>query len=182
VNAERPRIPLPDDPTVPKFGTPIDFAVAEFAASVRREQTIDARTAELVRLRCASYHDCRRCKSLRTPDTGLDEETISKLDHDLDAESGFSRREFAALQLVDAMLVHPATLTPEFVSSTQAELSPGEISWILLAIVKFSQQKASVALRIEPAADEGLRALDIGSDGLARVGGAVARDQRAHSE
>lgn len=170
MSTESPRIPLPSDPTVPKYGTPIDFAVAEFAATVRRVQTMEARTAELVRLRCASLHDCRRCKSLRTPGTGLDEETISQLDHHTVDQSGFSRRELAAIDLVDAMLVHPTTLAPERVSRIRSELSPDEIAWILLSIVKFSQQKASVALRIEPAPQDGLSVLDIGPDGLARVG------------
>lgn len=34
-------------------------ALMEFAASVVRQDRVDPVTTELVRLRCATYHDCR---------------------------------------------------------------------------------------------------------------------------
>ena len=36
----------------------VGAALGSFAASVVREQTLDPVTTELVRLRCAHYHDC----------------------------------------------------------------------------------------------------------------------------
>ena len=37
---------------------PLRTALGSYAASVVRESTVDAVTTELVRLRCAHYHDC----------------------------------------------------------------------------------------------------------------------------
>jgi hypothetical protein len=163
-----PRIPPPaSDAGVPKYGTPIDHAVAAFARSVRRDSDLDPRLAEIVRLRCARHHDCRLCRSLRTAGSGLDESAADKID---DYEgSDLDERAKAALRLTDAVIVDPRALTEQVAAGIRELLSPAEIAGILLHVVKFSQQKASVALRIEPAPRDGLSVLTVDGSGTAHV-------------
>lgn len=166
--SEAPRIPLPTDPSVPKYGTAIDFAVETFAISARKAQSSDPRIVELVRLRCASHHDCRLCRSLRTDDSGIDEDDVAKID-DYEA-SDLDEREKAALRLTDGMIIDPRGVTGDVAARIRALLTPREIAEILLVIVKYSQQKASVALRIEPAPRDGLSVLTVDAEGRGRVG------------
>ncbi|MEZ5226158.1 MAG: hypothetical protein R2710_05650 [Acidimicrobiales bacterium] len=41
-----------------RAGTALKDALADFAAAAVRNDAIDPVTTELVRLRCATYHDC----------------------------------------------------------------------------------------------------------------------------
>lgn len=168
---ESPRIPLPTDPSVPKYGTAIDFAVESFAVAARKAQSSEPRIVELVRLRCASHHDCRLCRSLRTDDSGVDEADVRKID---DYEnSDLDDRAKAALLLTDGMIIDPRGVTAAVAARIREHLSPREIAELLLLIVKYSQQKASVALRIEPAPRDGLSVLTVDADGRGRVGTAL---------
>src|SRR5438128_2211048 len=71
-----PRIPLADDGSAP-MAPAMARALDTFAAAAMRARTVDPVTTELVRLRCAWYHDCRVCGSLRLEEAraeGVDEE------------------------------------------------------------------------------------------------------------
>ncbi|MBM7516471.1 carboxymuconolactone decarboxylase family protein [Nocardioides nitrophenolicus] len=163
-----PRIPLPDDPSVPKYGTPIDYAVADFAATAMRAERLDPVVTELVRLRCARIHDCRLCRSLRTAPDRLDEETAAKIDHY--EASDLPERAKVALRLTDAVILDPAGAGPELRTAAHAHFTPAEIGELLLDVVKWSQQKASVALRIEPPPHEGLSRLRFDASGHPSIG------------
>jgi hypothetical protein len=41
-----------------RFDSALSTALAEFAAAAVRNDEVDPVTTELVRLRCATYHDC----------------------------------------------------------------------------------------------------------------------------
>ena len=43
-----------------RYGTELDAAMAAFEKAVVRADALDPLTTELVRLRCARIHDCRR--------------------------------------------------------------------------------------------------------------------------
>jgi hypothetical protein len=169
--SDHPRIPLPTG-AGPKYGTSVDHAVAAFAASVRRDQAVDARLTELVRLRCARHHDCRLCRSLRTEGSGVDEDAAAKID--AYETSDLDERAKAALRLTDAVILGPSELTDAVAADIRDQLTPEEIAEILLLVVKYSQQKASVALRIEPAPRDGLSVLTVDAEGVGRVGGALS--------
>ena len=167
-----PRIPLPTDPTVPKYGTRIDHAVADFAAAVVRQRALDPTTTELVRLRCASVHDCRLCRSLRNVDSGdVDESMAARVD---DYEnSDLDERAKVALRLTDAMILDPSRADDVLRADARRLFTEEEIAELLLDVVKWSQQKASVALRIEVPPRDGLSELRFDEYGDAAVGGAL---------
>jgi hypothetical protein len=169
-----PRIPLPADPSVPKYGTAIDFAVDAFAAAVVRQRALDPALTELVRLRCARVHDCRLCRSVRNMDAGgLDEETAAKIDGY--ASSDLDERAKVALRLTDAVIIDPSSADATLRADARRLFSETEIAELLLDVVKWSQQKASVALRIEVPPREGLSELRFDEDGRATVGSALER-------
>lgn len=121
--ATEPRIPLPTDPSVPKYGTPIDYAVADFAAAAVRSDRLDPVLTELVRLRCGRVHDCRLCRSLRTVSADeLDEATAAKIDHY--ESSDLPERAKVALRLTDAVILDPAGAGPELRAAASERFSP----------------------------------------------------------
>lgn len=166
------RIPLPTDPSKPKYGTPIDYAVADFAAAVVRQKHLDPTTTELVRLRCARVHDCRLCQAVRNVDSGDVDEALATQVDDYEA-SDLSERHKVALRLTDAMILDPSRADEALRADARRLFSETELAELLLDVVKWSQQKASVALRIEVPPREGLSELSFDADGQARVGGAV---------
>ena len=122
----------------------------DFERAAVRLQGVDPLTTELVRLRCARIHDCRRCRSVRDDaalEAGFDEALGAKID---DYErSDLSPRHKAALRLTDAMILG-GPIDPALREDVRAHFSEAEIAELLLDVVKWSVQKALVALRIEP--------------------------------
>ncbi|WZH52463.1 MAG: hypothetical protein PIR53_00330 [Nocardioides alkalitolerans] len=169
-----PRIPLPTDPSVPKYGTPVDHAVADFAGTAMRQRHLDPVVTELVRLRCARVHDCRLCRSVRDVDAvdDLDEATAAKID--AWPTSDLPDRAKAALRLTDAVILDPASAGPDLRAEVRRHFSEAEIAELLLDVVKWSQQKASVALRIEVPPRDGLSELRFDDAGQASVGSALS--------
>ena len=94
-----------------RYGTPLDRAMRDFERAVVRIDGVDPITTELVRLRCARVHDCRRCSSMRDDAalrSGFDEALGAKID---DYErSDLSPRHKAALRLADAMILTPGAI------------------------------------------------------------------------
>ena len=148
-----------------RYGTELDQAMHAFEHAVVRIQGLDPLTTELVRLRCARIHDCRRCRSVRDDaalEAGFDEELGAKID---DYEgSDLAPRHKAALRLADAMILG----IPADRDDARAHFSEAEIAELLLDVVKWSVQKALVALRIEPAPSDGLTRMAADADGVYR--------------
>jgi AhpD family alkylhydroperoxidase len=135
-----------------RYGTELDGAMAAFERAVVRLQGLDPITTELVRLRCARIHDCRRCRSVRDDaalEAGFDEELGAKVDHY--EQSDLEPRHKAALRLADAMILG----APVDRADARAHFSDAELAELLLDVVKWSVQKPLVALRIEPAPNDG---------------------------
>ena len=134
-----------------RYGTELDRAMQDFERATVRLSGVDPITTELVRLRCARIHDCRRCRSVRDDaalEAGFDEALGAKID---DYEhSDLSPRHKAALRLADAMILG----APIDRADVHAHFTESEIAELLLDVVKWSVQKALVALRIEPAPDD----------------------------
>lgn len=138
----------------------------EFAATVVRRSSVDPLITELVRLRCARYHDCRLCGSVRLVDAvsaGMSEAVVSALgDYE---NSDFDPRWKAALRLTDAVIVDPTAVGEELVAELHEHFTEEQISELLFDIVKWSYQKALVALRLETPLVEGIGDLVIREDG-----------------
>jgi alkylhydroperoxidase family enzyme len=115
-----------------------------------RSQAVDAFTTEVVRQRCARFHDCRTCGSLRSPEAraaGLDEAAIEKIASGDGGDLG--RRAGAVLRLTDSMIVDPAGIGPGLYEELRPWLSDEEMAELAVDVVKWSKQKFLVALRLE---------------------------------
>ena len=162
-----PRIPTGELTAGVSAGGPLENAIAEFAAAAVRARGVDPIITELVRLRCAQYHDCRLCGSFRVQealDAGFDEnmqKSIASYE-----SSDFSPAAKAALRLCDAIIMHPGKIDPNLRDELHQYFSNAEITEICVDVMKWSQQKSLVALRIEaPASEVHLTQLIFGSDG-----------------
>lgn len=162
-----PRIPTDEMTPGVSAGGPLETAIAEFAAAAVRARGVDPVVTEIVRLRCAQYHDCRLCGSLRVQeaiDAGFDESmqrAIASYE-----SSDLSPAIKAALRLCDAMIMRPGDIGPELRSELGEHFSETQIVEICVDVMKWSQQKALVALRIEaPASEAHLTELIFGPDG-----------------
>jgi alkylhydroperoxidase family enzyme len=158
-----------------RYGTELDAAMHDFERAAVRIQGVDPITTELVRLRCARFHDCRRCQAVRDDaalEAGFDEELGAKID---DYErSDLSARHKAALRLTDAMILS-RPIDPALRADVHAHFSEAEIAELLLDVVKWSVQKALVALRIEPPPnDGGLTSMAADAGGTYRFGAVLS--------
>ena len=151
---------------------PLDQAIADFAAAVVRARTVDPMITELVRLRCAAIHDCRLCASVRSQDAlaeGFDESVRRKIaDYE---HSDFDPAAVAALRLCDMMILTPSLAGAELKLELVRHFSPEQIAEIVLDVMKWSQQKALVALRLETPPWEGTRVLTFDHEGRPGFGG-----------
>jgi AhpD family alkylhydroperoxidase len=167
-----PRLPLDDG--VPPMAPALDRAIVDFAAAAMRAQTLDPVTTELVRLRCAGYHDCRFCASLRLEearDAGVDEEMTAKVARF--ESSDLPERAKVALRLTDAVIIQPSAAGPGLAAQLRKHFSDEQIAELLLDIMKWSEQKKYVALRLEAPPWEGTNTLTFDESGN-HVLGAVA--------
>ncbi|WP_053226860.1 carboxymuconolactone decarboxylase family protein [Solirubrobacter soli] len=148
-----------------RYGTELDEAMRDFERAVVRIKGLDPLTTELVRLRCARIHDCRRCRSVRDEaaiEAGFDEVLGAQID-DYEA-SDLTPRQKAALRLTDAMILG----TEPDRDDARAHFTDAEIAELLLDVVKWSVQKALVAVRIEPPAGDDLTLMAADADGSFR--------------
>ena len=162
-----PRIPTEQLTPGVSAGGAIETAIADFAAAAVRADAVDPVITELVRLRCAQVHDCRLCGSFRVQaalDAGFDE-SMQKAIATYES-SDFSDAAKAALSLCDAMIMHPGSISESLRNTVREHLSDAQIVEICVDVMKWSQQKSLVALRIEPpASDQHLTQLIFGKDG-----------------
>lgn len=148
------------------YDTPLDFEIEELARVAMRATQLDPLLTEVVRLRCAEYHDCRICSSLRIADAvaeGLDEEMRDEIRHYED--SNLDQRLKVALRFVDAMIIHPDSLDADLAREVHTHFTDTEIAEMSFDVMKWSFQKALVALRLEQPPWEGLASLSFDSVG-----------------
>ena len=142
------------------WGGDFDDVINSFAASVMRATSIDPVITELVRLRCAQYHDCRLCGSLRlneAAEQGVDEAIVAMISRYETSELSDAAK--AALRLADAMIIRPAAANDELRAELREHFTESQIAEICLDVVKWSQQKYLVALRVETPPWSGLGTL-----------------------
>jgi len=158
------RITIPSG--LPMWGGHFDEVIDAFAASVMRATGLDPVITELVRLRCAQYHDCRLCGNLRlgqAKEQGMDETVVAKIARY--GTSDLSDAAKAALRLTDAMIMQPSAADEGLRAELHKHFSDAQVAEICLDIVKWSQQKYLVALRVETPPWSGLGTLDFDADG-----------------
>jgi AhpD family alkylhydroperoxidase len=142
-------------------------AVDELMRATGRLRSLDPVLRELVRLRGARHHRCRRCQSVRSVaalEAGASEEVLAADDPAAVAELPSATQ--AALRLTDAMLVGRPTIDDEVVDAVHATMSPGEAVELVCYLVRNSANKIAVAFAADGAiVDEGFEYQVIDVDG-----------------
>lgn len=172
MTSNTPRIPAEQLTPGVALDGPLEQAIASFAAAVVNAKTVDPVITELVRLRCAQTHDCRLCGSLRNQealDQGFDETMQRKIARY--ESSDFSPDIIAALRLCDAIILTPASADAALKKELERHFSPEQIAEICLDVMKWSQQKALVALRTEAPPWDTVNVLYFDEEGKPGFGG-----------
>jgi alkylhydroperoxidase family enzyme len=118
--------------------------------AVMRLDALDPVTTEVVRLRCATNHDCRFCRTVRLEVDGaraIDEATAGLVARS-EAEA-LTSRHAAAMRLADAMMTQPGWIDDELVVALHRNFTPAELLEMSLDVMKFSHQKIKVALGLD---------------------------------
>jgi len=141
-------------------------ALEDFARVVARLHAVDDVTSELVRLRGASQHACRLCRSRRSQAAiaaGADDATFAAVDGD---RSRLSDPQRAALALVDAMVWTPTAIPAEVVADVRRTLRPEQAVEVVVDVVRNAQNKIAVALGADAAnVTSGVELYDLSDEG-----------------
>jgi alkylhydroperoxidase family enzyme len=127
---------------------PADVVFNDFLPTVARQRELDALTAEVVRLRGATQHNCRLCKSLRET-TALDaggSETLYGDIEKFEASAQLTERHKAALRYVDALIWSPAHIDDGVAAGVRAHFSDAEAVELTLDVMRNASNKVAVAL------------------------------------
>ncbi|UMB71414.1 carboxymuconolactone decarboxylase family protein [Mycobacterium paraterrae] len=127
---------------------PSDLVFNTFLPTVARLRELDALTAEVVRLRGATQHNCRLCKSLRET-TALDAGGTETLYEDIERFEESTRltdRHKAALRYADALIWSPASIGADVAAGVQKHFSDAEAVELTLDVMRNASNKVAVAL------------------------------------
>ena len=127
---------------------PSDIVFNEFLPTVARRRELDALTAEVVRLRGATQHNCRLCKSLRET-TALEAggtETLYGDVEQFEASAQLTERHKAALRYVDALIWSPGHIDDGVAAGVRAHFSDAEAVELTLDVMRNASNKVAVAL------------------------------------
>jgi alkylhydroperoxidase family enzyme len=145
------RLPPPTDgSSYSGYRPEIVGAVGELYRAAMLVDGRDPVVLEVVRVRCARVHDCRRCKVGRyivAHDAGVEEAQLDQID---DYEhSSLDERLKVALRFTDAFVTRPGDISPELRRDLRSHFTPAEIVAIALEIVSFSVHKPMITLGLD---------------------------------
>ena len=147
---------------------PADVLFTDFLPSVARLRALDPVTSEIVRLRGASQHNCRLCKSLREGgalDAGGSEDLYAQIDR-FETADGLTDRHKAALRYVDALIWSPADIAPDVAAGVRAHFSDDEAAELTLDVMRNASNKIAVSLAADaPRVENGTERYVIDADG-----------------
>jgi alkylhydroperoxidase family enzyme len=127
---------------------PSDVVFNDFLPSVARMRALDPVTSELVRLRGATQHNCRLCKSLRES-TALDaggSETLYEEIERFEESAQLTPRAKAALRYADGLIWTPAHLVADDVAEVRSWFSEAEAVELTFDIMRNASNKIAVSL------------------------------------
>jgi alkylhydroperoxidase family enzyme len=125
-----------------------DVLFNRFQPGVARLREIDPVTTEIVRLRGATQHDCRMCKSRREGsalDAGGSESLYEQIElYETSAE--LSDRHKAALRFADALIWTPANTAPEVAAGVRIHFPEAESYELTADVMRNAGNKIAVSL------------------------------------
>jgi alkylhydroperoxidase family enzyme len=162
-------VPWVDEPVDwDQISDPADVLFARFLPAVARLHGLDPVTSELVRLRGASQHNCRLCKSLREGhalDAGGSESLYGQIDR-YETADGLTDAQKAALRYADALIWSPANIAPEVTAGVREHFSENQAVELTLDVMRNASNKIAVSLAADaPRVEHGTERYEIDADG-----------------
>ncbi|MBU6329155.1 MAG: carboxymuconolactone decarboxylase family protein [Acidobacteria bacterium] len=153
----------------PIDGAPADpmEAISALLRATARLQNLDPVLRELVRMRGAHHHRCRRCQSVRSVaaiEAGADEDLLARTIPG--AEKGLDPQARAALALTDALLVGRADLDADLIAEVHRRFVDADAVELICYVMRNSANKIAVAFGADAAiVDEGFEYQMIDAEG-----------------
>lgn len=147
---------------------PADAVFNGFLPAVARRTALDPVTAEIVRLRVATQHQCRLCNSLREAtalEAGGSEDLYSDISS-YETSNRLSDAHKAALRYVDALIWSPASISPEISAGMRMHFSVEKVTEVTLDVMRNASNKILVAMGADaPRVEQGTERYRILADG-----------------
>jgi alkylhydroperoxidase family enzyme len=147
---------------------PADVLLNAFLPAVGRLRALDPLTSEIVRLRGATQHNCRLCKSLREGhalDAGGSESLYAQIEL-YQTSDALTDRQKAALRYADALIWSPAAIESEVAAAVRAHYSDAEAFELTLDVMRNASNKIVVSLAADaPRVEQGTERYLIDEDG-----------------
>jgi alkylhydroperoxidase family enzyme len=127
---------------------PAQVLLGEFVAAVARLHQLDPVTTEVVRLRGATQHNCRLCKSLREEkalDAGGSEELYEDIER-YESSTRLTDQHKAALRYVDALLWTPSAISNGVAEGVRHHFSEDAATELTLDVMRNACNKMMVSL------------------------------------
>lgn len=139
-----------------------------FVPAVARLRAIDPVTTEIVRLRGATQHNCRLCKSRREGnalDAGGSEDLYSQIEGYESADS-LTEAQKAALRYTDALIWEPSAIGADIAAGVWTHFSQDEAWELTLDVMRNACNKIMVSLGADaPRVEEGTELFHVDADG-----------------
>lgn len=145
---------------------PADALLNRFTSAVGAMRGLDPLTTEIIRLRGATQHNCRLCKSLRET-TALDAGGTESLYDDIGAyreSEQLTPAHKAALRYVDALIWTPSSVD-DAAAGVLEHFSAEQALEITLDVMRNGTNKIAVALGDTPRVADGVEHYLLGVDG-----------------
>jgi alkylhydroperoxidase family enzyme len=145
-----------------------DVLFNTFLPGVARLRALDPVTTEVVRLRGATQHNCRLCKSRREGhalDAGGSESLYDQIEW-YETANALSDRHKAALRYADALIWTPANIAPEVAAGVRTYFTEAESFELTVDVMRNAANKIMVALAADaPKVETGTERFLIDEDG-----------------
>jgi len=159
------RITLPNSGDHSDYGRELAGIMRELHAMSLRLNRLDPLTTELVRMRCAEWHNCRRCKdAIWEGAADHDRDSLVAVVQDYEASDLDERRKLA-LRLADAFMTRPHEIGVDLRRDLHETFSVEELVEIVLDIVAWTQHKPAIALDLDEVPTSLSRIFRIDEDG-----------------
>ena len=125
-----------------------DLLFNHFLPGVARLRELDPVTTEIVRLRGATQHNCRLCKSLREGnalDAGGSESLYEQIEW-YGTSDGLNDRHKAALRYADALIWTPAAIVQDVATGVRTHFTEAQAFELTVDIMRNASNKIAVSL------------------------------------